>query len=262
MALDGKSSYYQNPLSDRNRPRNNNWTCCPPNLSRTLLLVGKYAYAYREDEIYVNLFVGGRAAIVLPKTPVTLDVDTDYPWDGAVKITVQPEHAAEFALCLRIPGWCRGAKLRLNGTSVANGKVVGGYAVLRRRWTPGDTVQLDLPMPVARIETHPNVQAAKGKVAIQRGPLIYGLEGLDNDGKSLVTLPADPGFTVEQRPDFLGGVSVIHGLTVAKRPFVAIPFYSLANRGKSSQDVWQNQDAKRETATGWQGVLYREYRPY
>jgi hypothetical protein len=99
-------------------------------------------------------------------------------------------------------------------------------------------------------------------VAIQRGPLIYGLEGLDNDGKSLVTLPADPGFTVEQRPDFLGGVSVIHGLTVAKRPFVAIPFYSLANRGKSSQDVWQNQDAKRETATGWQGVLYREYRPY
>jgi len=260
MALDGKSSYYQNPLSDRNRLRNNNWTCCPPNLSRTVLLVGKYAYAYSDDRVYVNLFVGGTGRIPLPKTPVALDVQTDYPWQGTVKIGVEPERPAEFALCVRIPGWCRGATARLNGAEVKKLELCKGYAVFRRRWVPHDAVVLELPLPVMRMEAHPAVQAARGKVAIQRGPLVYGLEGLDNEGLSLVNLGADPQFRVEYRPDFLGGVSIVHGLTAEGKPFVAIPFYALGNRGKSSQDVWMNQQDKRENRDGWQGTLYREYR--
>ena len=90
--------------------------------------------------------------------------------------------------------------------------------------------------------------------------MVYGLEGLDNDGRSLVILGADPQFRVEYRPNFLGGVSSVHGLTAEGKPFVAIPFYALGDRGKSSQDVWMNQQDKRENPDGWQGILYREYK--
>jgi len=116
-------------------------------------------------------------------------------------------------------------------------------------------------MPVRRVEAHNKVTADSGKVTLQRGPIVYGLEALDNDGRALVSLPVDPKLQTEPRPDFLGGVTVIRGTTSDAKPFLAIPFYALANRWNSIQEVWLYQAGKRDRKDGWDGKLYREYLP-
>jgi hypothetical protein len=257
IALDGTTTYYQNPLTDRDNSRYNSWVCCPPNLSRTLLQIGRYAYGFGGDELYVNLFVGGTAAAPLSSGKVVLSVATDYPWDGAVKIAVQPEAARKFALNLRWPAWCERLELKLNGAAQPAARSRQGYLRLEREWKPGDVVELRMDMPVLRMEAHPNIKDGAGKVALQRGPLVYAFEGLDNGGNAKVTLGAKSDFTVEHRPDFLAGVSVVKSTAADGQPILAVPFYALANRAKSSQEVWVVQQGLRPDASWWEGRLYR-----
>lgn len=262
IALDGTSSYYGNPLSDRDNPRYNSWVCCPPNLSRTILQIGRYAYAHGDAEIFVNLFAGGVARVPLAAGAVELAVATEYPWEGEVALAVKVASPQEFALNVRIPGWCAAAELRLNGARIdplPRGE--DGYARLARVWRTGDRIDLALAMPVERIEAHPNMRACEGKVALQRGPLVYAFEGLDNGGDAALVLGADPAFTCERRPDMLGGITAVKGVTASGRPFTAIPFYALANRGKSCQEVWAAQQGLVPSSAWWLGALYRRYAP-
>jgi DUF1680 family protein len=257
ISLDGKSFYYRNPLTDKDHLRENNWCCCPPNLSRTLMKVGGYAYATRGSDIYVNLYIGGTANIALQDNKVTVMQETEYPWMAAVRITVSPESESSFSLNLRIPGWCRRAGVKLNGVELKQPRVLKGYVCIKRSWKAGDVIELDFVMPVEQIEAHPNVAANHGLVAIQRGPVVYGLEGVDNDGNVNVVLAADPQFETEPQPDFLGGVTIVKGKSAEGKTFTAIPFYVLANRDESSQVVWLIQKSKKENPAGWQGRLYR-----
>ncbi|MHC4527709.1 MAG: glycoside hydrolase family 127 protein, partial [Planctomycetota bacterium] len=261
ISLDGKSFYYRNPLHDKDHLRGNNWCCCPPNLSRTLMKVGGYAYAGSDNELYVNLYIGSNASIALADNVVTLGQHSEYPWDPKVEIIVSPVVEKSFAINLRIPGWCRkGPRIKINGV-VARYPVNKGYASINRTWKANDVIELDLPMPVERMEAHPNIKDNQGLVAIQRGPIVYGLEAFDNGGKFDIILGADPKFETEHERHFLGGVTVIKGKTSEDKPFVAIPFYALANRGKSRQIVWLPQQGKTETPTGWQSKLYRRLDP-
>ena len=260
IALDGRSTYsYTTPLSDANHSRWGWDMCCPSTLYRTLMQVGRYVYGFSANDLYVNLFVGSTGQVPLTNGPVTIRQETQYPWNGSVLIHVDPAKDTQFALQVRIPGWSRDAEIRLNGKKIEPLEVVKGYAVIRRSWHKGDTVQVELPMPVRRVEAHHSVDADRGKVAIQRGPIVYGLEALDNDGRALVSLPADPKFQAEPRPDMLGGVTVIRGLTSDEKPLLAIPFYALANRRPSIQEVWLYQSGKRDQKDGWETKLYREY---
>lgn len=261
IALDGKSFYYQNPLHDKDHLRENNWCCCPPTLSRTLLKLGRYIYAQTEKAIYVNLYVEGTATIHLPNNTVTLRQQTNYPWDGKVKILVKPKDESTFAILLRIPGWCRNAHLKLNGVEFKLTHSQKGYVPILRKWKWKDTIELDFPMPIQRIEAHPDVKDDDGLVAIQRGPIVYSLEAFDNGGNLDITLPVDPRFESQHHPGVLGGVTVIKGKSEKGVPFLAIPFYALANRGKSSQVVWLPQLGKKEDLTGWEGKLYRPLDP-
>ncbi len=262
ISLDGTNSYYQNPLTDRDRPRYNSWVCCPPNLSRTLFQIGRYACAVGGRDVFVNLFVGGTVALPWPDDPVKLAIFTGYPWDGAVKFTVEAARPQRFALNLRWPGWCRKLTLKLNGQTVTPlPRTDAGYLRLDREWRHGDEVELVFDMPVQRLEAHPNIRTAAGKVALQRGPMVYGLEGLDNGGEARFELGTDPKFSTERRPDFLGGVVVIHGTSADGRPFLAVPFYALANRTKSSQEVWAKQRGLKASNEWWEGRLYREVMP-
>jgi DUF1680 family protein len=261
ISLDGKSFYYRNPLHDRNHPRGNNWCCCPPNLSRTLLKVGGYVYAQADKDIYVNLYVGGTAGISLPDNTVTVTQQTEYPWQGTVKMLVDPRKPGRFSMNLRIPGWCQKARLKVNGVEIGRPLLHKGYARLNREWKSGDVVELVLAMPVERIEAHPNVEENHGLATVQRGPLVYGLEALDNGGNPDVVLPLDPQFQFEHRPEFLGGVTVIEGKSLKGTPFLAVPFYALANREKSSQAVWLTQKGKSVQLTGWRDRLYRPLDP-
>ena len=258
LALDGTTSYYQNPLTDRDRPRYNAWVCCPPNLSRTLLQVGRYAYGYRERELFVNLYIAGDGRFPLEKNSVRLQVETDYPWNGDVKLTVTPEQPGPFAVNLRIPGWCRQAAMKLNGQPLTPlPRSDNGYARLDREWLTGDTVELQFEMPVERLLAHPNIRDCQGRVALRRGPLVYGLEGLDNPDGPAIELGSDPQFRTEPRADLLGGVTVIHGTAMDGRPLLAVPFYALANRDTSWQEVWLTQHGLPADASWWEGRLYR-----
>jgi DUF1680 family protein len=261
IALDGKSFYYQNPLHDKDRQRKNNWCCCPPNLSRTLLKLGGYIYAQNKKKIYVNLYVAGTATIHLPNNTVTLTQQTDYPWNGRVKILIDPQRKSRFSIFLRIPSWCQKAQLKINGAEPKSFPIRKGYARINRKWESNDVIELDFPMPVQRIEAHPNVKDNNGLVAIQRGPIVYGLEALDNNGNLSLSLPIDPQFESEYRPDFLDGVTVIKGKSEKGKSFLAIPFYALANRDKSSQIVWLPQSGKKENLIGWGNKLYRPLDP-
>jgi len=259
ISLDGKSFYYRNPPHDSNHPRGNNWCCCPPTLSRTLMGVGGYVYLHNEKQIYVNLYIGGTGTIPLPDNPVTITQQTDYPWKPKVTLKVSPYKPSRFSILLRIPGWCTKARIKINGDRLKDFPMHKGHALLNREWKTNDTIELKLPMPVRRIEAHPNVKDDKDLVAIQRGPIVYGLEGLDNGGNPDITLPIKPKFKSELRPDFLGGVTVIKGKSSKGTKFLAIPFYALANRRKSSQLVWLPQKGKKETLTGWEDKLYRQW---
>jgi DUF1680 family protein len=144
-----------------------------------LARLGQYVYSLRETEIAVHLFVRSTTELHVAGQRVTLRQATDYPWDGQVRIDLERERSARFALRVRVPGWCRGATLRVNDVSVPpDGE--RGYVRLERTWRSGDQVTLDLPMPVQRVYAHPAVAEDAGRVALQRGPIVYCLEQADN----------------------------------------------------------------------------------
>lgn len=256
ISLDGTTTYYRNPLTDANHPRDNCWVCCPPCLSRTLLRVPEFIYATTPQSLYVNLYIGNTTTATVGQIPVAVSQETQYPWQGAVKLTVSPAQPTNFYLRLRIPGWCREWRVAVNGKAMQP-RQEQGYATVQRQWRSGDVVTLDLAMPVERLQAHPAVKAEAGRVALQRGPVVYGFEGLDNDGNLDFTLTTAPLFATEHRPDLLGGVTTITAHATDGHTVCALPFYALANREPSRQTVWVAQEGFVERAEGWESRLYR-----
>jgi hypothetical protein len=271
ISISGDRFFYQNPLASKGGGRRDSWiglSCCPTNLTRIIPQVGGLVYARGKQKVYVNLYAAGEASIKMDGgVTVKLAQQTEYPWDGRVRLTVTPEKASEFALCLRIPGWALGRPVpsdlyRFGGPKVAsvglkiNGKTANpspgddGYAHLQRRWQAGDVVELDLPMPVQRVYAHEKVQEDKGKVALMRGPIVYCIEGVDHPGVDLarVVLPRDADLRAEHRAGLLGGVTVLQGnaLGDGQRPIpvTAVPYYSWANREQGAMTIWIPQPAK------------------
>ena len=271
ISMTGDRFFYPNPLESTGRHQRSPWfgcACCPSNVARFVPSVPGYACAHKDGDVYVNLFLGGEATIETTDNTVKLTQETEYPWDGRVRITVEPEESDQFAILVRIPGWARNeavpsdlyrfqdtvpgrAAIRVNGKRVSPA-IEKGYARIERRWEGGDTIDLDLPMPVRRILAHREVEADRGKVALQRGPIVFCLEGHDNGGEALsLVIPDDAKLRTEHRPDLLDGVTVVTGRaqiakrtldgdvrTAGTRPFTAIPYYAWAHRGGSQMTVW------------------------
>ena len=270
ISLSGNTFFYPNPLaSDGNRQRSP-WfgcACCPTNVVRFVPSIPGYVYAHKGNALYVNLFVGGGATIKTSNNTIALKQDTRYPWDGKVKITIEPEHSRRFAINIRIPGWAQNRPMPadlyryLNKsdekvTLKVNGKPVHpdmdkGFARIRRKWKKGDVVELNLPMPIRRVLAHEKVKDNVGRAAIERGPVVYCFEGADNpQGVANLVLPTDVKLKTEFRSDLLGGIVTIKGSgkiyqsQPKKRPPVqdievaAIPYYAWAHRGKSPMAVW------------------------
>ena len=217
LSLDGQRYFYVNPLASAGGHHRQDWfgcACCPPNVARLLASLGEYAYA-EGDEAWVHLYAAGEAELEAGTTRLRLRIETDYPWSGQVRIEVSPDREAEAALNLRIPGWCSNAVLRVNGKTeegpLHEGRSGNGYACLRRVWQEGDVVELDLDMPVERVYAHPEVRMAAGHVCLQRGPVVYCVEQVDNDTIPLerLGLPRDANLHAIHEPALLGGVTVI-----------------------------------------------------
>lgn len=271
--LDGTNYFYVNPLRQLNTlPTDLRWPrvrvpflnsfCCPPNLVRTIAESANYAYAKSGDTLWVNLYGGS----VLDTTisggrKVKLTQETDYPWNGRVRITINQCGAMPFALKLRIPGWARMASVRANDGPADNSPVPGTYFELRRSWKPGDFIDLDIPMPVEVIEANPLVEDDLNQVAIKRGPMVYCLESTDlpaGVGVLQISVPANARFTERYDRRLLGGVVALDctlmalrtgdwdgqlyrdAADVQTRPVKTqlIPYNVWANRGKSEMSVW------------------------
>ena len=202
----------------------------------------------------MNLYAAGTGKISVDGKQVVLKQETRYPWDGSVVLTVTPPKPQKFDICLRIPGWCRENKtpgalyvgseskakptLKINGKQVSLDKLEKGYARISREWKAGDKIELDLPMSIRRMQAHPEVKADAGRVALQRGPIVYCVEAADNGGRvSHLSLPADAKLTAEHRPNMLGGVTVIKG-KVGRHDLLAVPYYAWDNRQSGEMAVW------------------------
>lgn len=268
VALDGRKFFYVNPMSSEGGHHREPFfgcACCPTNVVRFVPSMPGYVYATGDDGIYVNLFVTGEANLTIEDISLRLETVANYPWDGKVKLTLEPEQPSEFAVNLRIPGWCEGASLSVNGESQNKLAVRSGYARLSRRWKPADVIELDLPMEIRRIEAHPRVEAGAGRVAIQRGPIVYCFEAVDNPGGvQNIVLGKDPEFKAEHRGDLLGGVTVIKGTDQSGREIVAVPYHVWDHRKAGEMVVWVRQDGKSlapKVDIGWEGRLYRPFDP-
>jgi DUF1680 family protein len=232
VSLDGGRFFYINPLESRGDVHRQAWfdcACCPPNIARMIASLGQYVYSQSESEAAVHLYVQGSGALDLGGRRVVIEQRTDYPWREEVTLMIRPEEPAAFTLALRIPAWCRGAAAVVDGRPLPLGpRTRSGYARVERLWRPGDEVTLTLPMPVERIEANPAVVADSGRVALQRGPLVYCLEAADN-GANLhdILLPRDGALEAEFDERLLGGVSRITG------------------------------EARRVERADWEGALYR-----
>jgi DUF1680 family protein len=272
VSLDGKSYFYPNPLESAGQHQRSPWfgvACCPGNMTRFLASVPGYVYAQQGDALYVNLYVGSTGEVKMDGgRTVTLVQETRYPWDGAVKITVRPDKAGRFAMNLRVPGWARGealpgdlyrfadassepVTLKVNGQAVPVAPEKG-YARVDRSWRSGDVVELSMPMPIRRVAANAAVDADQGRVALQRGPLVYTAEWPDNPGGHVrnLLLADEAPLTSEFRPDLLGGVQVVNGRSTSlnyndrneveqhEQAFTAIPYYAWANRGPGEMAVW------------------------
>ncbi len=278
VSLDGERFFYPNPLAaDGTRAFNqgqkgrSEWfdcSCCPTNVVRYLPSIAGTVYAQRDRDVYVNLFIAGRAELTADGVKLGLRQETRYPWDGKVAIRVDPARPVALAVHVRVPGWARGRPvpsdlyryadpgvapftLAVNGQPV-KAEIVKGFAVLPRTWKAGDTVELDLPMPVRRVLAHDKVAADSGRVALERGPVVYCAEAVDNGGRVFnLVLPDDARLEARPRPDLLGGFTVVTGRALALHPsedgrsvvtreqdFVAVPYYAWAHRGEGEMAVW------------------------
>jgi len=230
-------------------------------------------YAHDTQDVYVNLYIGSQGRIDLPGGSVQLTMQTRYPWEGSVLITLERALGREHGLRLRLPGWCSSYQMRLNGEP-QTAAVEDGYLLLRRLWRAGDEIELRFEMPVERVVSHPFVGASRERVVIQRGPVVYCLEGIDHPAITEPVLPASAQFQSEYRPDLLGGVVVVRTTDVSGQPIVAIPYFAWDNRGVDNQAqdwlrVWLKQEDWFQTRQpldeddlkDWDHVLYRPLRP-
>jgi uncharacterized protein len=273
MSLDGTLYCYRNPLAfdpsggDHIR---NPWydvTCCPPNLERTFASLPGYFYSTSKDGIYVHLYDNSRLDWRL-ESGIALKITqkTNYPWDGAVEITLAPAKPTDFTLYVRIPGWSEDTQVKING-SPASGAIPGQYLAIERRWSPGDVVSLKFNMAPQVIEANIRVVDDYGRAAVQRGPLVYCLEQLDQpEGVPLYNVSLDlrqnasSQFHDEFQKDLLGGIVLLKHLGAAsERPASAdklyyryaagtaparpvelrfIPYYAWANRAATPMQVW------------------------
>jgi DUF1680 family protein len=266
MSLDGTLYCYRNPLESRGEPIRNPWydtTCCPPNLQRTLAALPGYLYSTAADGLYVHFFHPSTLRWRLEDgTPIEVRQQTRYPWAGDVDVTVSPASRTRFALRIRIPGWSSSSAVTVNGSPVASRVDAGHYVAITRDWAPGDRVRVSLDMTVQEVAAHPQVRENTGRVAVQRGPLVYAMEQQDQPTPSplaQLVITGQGTWGVEERADLLGGVTVLThagavlpdggiplyrpssaALPIARTPvpLTFIPYYAWANREPQAMAVW------------------------
>ncbi len=260
LSLDGTHFFYPNALEadgkykfNRGACTRQGWfdcSCCPTNVIRFIPAMPGLLYSKSDETIYVNLYAGSTATVELSQNTLTLQQQTNYPWSGQVTVTIDPANDTETELKFRIPGWARNQPVpgdlyrytkdaNIEPTITVNGEQLSGtmedgYFAIRRSWKKGDQVELNFPMPVQMVEADEQVEADQGKVSLERGPLVYAVEEIDNQTTfdQIAVSPRDT-FAVKAEAELLEGVH-----TIQNKKLKAIPYYAWSNRGIGKMKVW------------------------
>jgi hypothetical protein len=270
ISLDGARFFYENPLASAGHRHRESWftcPCCPPNLARTLASLGQYFYSTGTNDIWVHLYGQNTAKMHVNGHEVSFRQVTKYPWSGGIRFEVTIGSAQRFTLHLRLPAWCEQWRLSVNGQPVEQAvhgaiSLENGYIHLTREWNPGDVVAFRMEMPIRVTWAHPAVRDLQGRVALERGPIVYCLEGIDHAGIPLDRITIDPrnvsnDFQVEQDDQLLSGVSVLRGkgtiveesgwenVLYRNQPpssknidIKAIPYFAWDNRAPGQMRIW------------------------
>jgi len=264
LGQDGISYAYNNPLYSDSGLTRQQWfkcPCCPSNVSRTWADLGKYVYSFAKNDVWVHQYVGNQVTGENGRTlsndqRLGIRLEAGLPWDGKVKLTLDPEEPSEFTVYCRVPSWTNGLSGWVNGESQeielppmgTHALTASGYdpreswyLPIQRTWNPGDVLEIEFEMAINVRATHPKVKATQGQVAVTLGPLVYCLESVDNPDVNIFAAQLDPAsLYAEFRDDLLGSVTVICGQTVDGQPLTFIPYYLWANRGTSKMTVYVN----------------------
>jgi hypothetical protein len=271
LSLSGDRFFYGNPLASRGQHQRREWfgtACCPANIARLVASLGNYIYAKSADGIYVNLFVGSNSVVPMKNGNVSVKMETNYPWDGKINIAIDPVKKSRFKVYLRVPGWANGETataglyefadfkpaaitLKINGKDIV-AVVENGYMIIDREWKKGDMVEYVLPMQVNRVNAKDALKFDNNRVAVQRGPIVYCVEGADNASQAWnFIVPATVAFEVTDQlvldEPIKALTTVVPVITVnadgssiksENKKITAIPYYTWANRGKNEMQVW------------------------
>lgn len=273
ISLDGKNFLYTNPLSvSDDLPFQQRWSkdrvgyialsnCCPPNVVRTVAEVGSYLYNVSDKGLWFNLYGGSDLATTLADgSKIKLKQTTTYPWDETVSISLQEAPRKAFSMFFRIPGWCKNAKLTVNGKPVNEDLTAGKYVELNRKWSKNDKIELTLSMPAMLMESNPLVEETRNQIAVKRGPIVYCLESTDiPKGEKLfdITIPANIAFTPVKTTIENSPITVLEGKAISTgkggwqntlyrevstqlKPVQIrlLPYYAWGNRGHNEMAVW------------------------
>jgi len=271
VSIHGDEFFYPNPLESDGSHERKPWftcSCCPTNVVRFIPSLPGYVYAHTKDDLFINLYIGNDSKIDMGFGEVRISQTTNYPWDGNVKINVKPEIKLMFTISLRIPGWAQNKPvpsdlysymkmsnkkpvIKVNDKEVKY-KVGKGYAKISRQWRKGDVIEVHFPMPVRKVIANEKVEEDRGKFSLERGPIVYCAEWIDNAGKVRnLMLDKNSDFTDEFNQYLINGITVLKGtaesLSIDKtdstikekeQNFVAIPYYAWAHRGNGEMTVW------------------------
>lgn len=272
VSLSADRFFYPNPLESNGQHQRQAWfgcACCPSNVARFVPAIPGYIYAVTDRDIYINLFVSNNADIVLGNRKINIIQAADFPWSGEVELFINPQHKTKFTLRIRIPDWTQNealpgglykfedkdsepVKIQINGGN-CDLNIHEGYAVVTRKWAPGDKVNLEFPMPVRKVTADERVVEDREKIAFQRGPVIFCAEGTDNNTGNVLDMliRKDEAYTTEFDPALLGGTQVIKTVgfqtkrtldgkieTLAEEPVRLIPYALWNNRGPGQMMVW------------------------
>jgi len=278
ISLDGKSFFYTNPLRwyGQEHPLLSQdalkrWSlprggiCCPPNVVRTIAEIGNYAYSVSNNKLWVNLYGNNLVNTQLPQGDmVRFEQQTEYPWNGLVKLVCHSSSAKAYSIMLRIPGWANAANIKVNGKVLAAQPAQGSYYEIKRAWKNNDVIELNMPMPARLVKADPRVEADINQLAIERGPVVYCVESADVKGLELskLMIPDHTNLKPEYRSDLLDGVTVLKGTALynntgtgqpkqlyqtvnqqayKKIDIQLIPYYAWNNRGIGEMAVWLPQ---------------------
>jgi DUF1680 family protein len=270
LSLDGRNFFYVNPLESDGKFQFNQGTgtrqpwfdcsCCPTNIIRFIPSLPGLLYAVQKDTVYVNLYASNKTKLTIGDRTISLEQKTDYPWQGNINMVIAPEQPGTFTLKLRIPGWAQNQVLpgdlyyytdtistkpafTVNGRRVEH-SITRGYATITRMWNSHDTLSFNLPMIIRRVKANDKVHEDRNMTALEYGPIVYCVEGIDNDNRlDNLTLPARAVLTLEKRNSLLGGVNVISGMVPdtegqTLRKLTATPYHAWSNRGTGTMKVW------------------------